>query len=929
MRLYLPSLSRQLKVLLFSSFIAFQAGAATVPDGVTETSTVEGISEFRLGNGLRILLAPDDSKPTTTVNMTYLVGSRMENYGETGMAHLLEHMLFKGTPTTRNALGEFNRRGLQANGSTSSDRTNFFASFAANPDTLKWYLGWQADAMVNSLIARADLDTEMPVVRNEMERGENSPFNILMQKMQGVAYQWHSYGKVTIGARSDVENVDIDQLRAFYHQYYQPDNAVLIVAGKFDPDSTLQAISETLGKLPKPSRKLRREYTVEPVQDGERAVTLRRVGGTPLVAAMYHIPAAASPDFAPLDLATTILSSEPSGRLYHDLVTRKLAAGTFGFTMDQLDPGIAMFGAQLEPSMNQDVAMKTLTATLESVKQKPFTQEELDRARSRWLIDWDRTYSDPERIGVALSEAIASGDWRLFFLERDRVRAAKLPDVQRVAEQYFLRSNRIEGRYIPTTALERAPANTRVDLSAVLKDYKGDPANSQAAAFDASPANINQQTLRRTLDLPNGKVDLALLSKPTRGHRAHAKLLLQFGNEQTLRGQRTVADAVADLLTRGAGKLSRQAIDDRFDQLKADVHFSGSGTNLSVVISTTRENLPAAVSLALEVIRNANFPKDQVDEYKTQVTTAIQNAMTEPPALALRTLARHDNPWPKDDIRYVPTFDESLASVRGLTRDKLVAFHKKFYGTGTIAFSAVGDFDADAVQAALKKSLAGWQRGAPYTRIATPYHAVPAKDYNLETPDKANAFFAAYLPLKVQDTAPDYPALYLANYLLGSSGSSRLWDRIREKDGLSYDVGSTLDISSFEPQGSWTMRAIYAPQNRDRLQQALYDETTRVLKDGFTAQELKDGVNSLHNYFRLAYSQDGVVADTWIRYIRRGRDFTWVADMDRKIAGLTLEQVNEAMRKYFDQAAFTTVYAGDFDKYQGKAEDKAEKQDKK
>lgn len=227
--------------------------------------------------------------------MTYLVGSRNENYGQTGMAHLLEHMLFKGTSTTRNAMGEFSRRGLQANGSTSSDRTNYFASFAANPDTLKWYLGWQADAMVNSLIAKEDLDSEMTVVRNEMESGENSPFRILMQKMQAAAFQWHSYGKNTIGARSDVENVDIGQLRAFYHQYYQPDNAVLIVAGKFDPQATLADIESTLGKLPKPDRQLPPEYTVEPAQDGERAVTLRRTGGTPLVAAMYHIPPPAAP----------------------------------------------------------------------------------------------------------------------------------------------------------------------------------------------------------------------------------------------------------------------------------------------------------------------------------------------------------------------------------------------------------------------------------------------------------------------------------------------------------------------------------------------------------------------------------------------------------------------------------------------------------
>ena len=250
MRLSISKLPRPLGALLFSSFLAFQAGAASLPAGVTEAASIEGITEYRLSNGLRVLLVPDESKPSTTVNMTYLVGSRNENYGQTGMAHLLEHMLFKGTSTTRNAMGEFSRRGLQANGSTSSDRTNYFASFAANPETLKWYLGWQADAMVNSLIAKEDLDSEMTVVRNEMESGENSPSRILMQKMQAAAFQWHSYGKNTIGARSDVENVDIGQLRAFYHEYYQPDNAVLIVAGKFDPQATLADIEETLASCP-------------------------------------------------------------------------------------------------------------------------------------------------------------------------------------------------------------------------------------------------------------------------------------------------------------------------------------------------------------------------------------------------------------------------------------------------------------------------------------------------------------------------------------------------------------------------------------------------------------------------------------------------------------------------------------------------------
>ncbi|SAI33216.1 zinc protease [Bordetella ansorpii] len=912
MRLSFSVLPCRLPVLLVSSFLAFQAGAAPLPKGVSEVTSVEGITEYRLDNGLRVLLAPDASKPSTTVNMTYLVGSRNENYGQTGMAHLLEHMMFKGTPTMRNALGEFSRRGLQANGTTAADRTNYFASFAANPETLKWYLGWQADAMVNSTILKSDLDSEMTVVRNEMESGENSPFRILMQKMQATAYQWHNYGKQTIGARSDVENVDIGQLRAFYHQYYQPDNAVLIVAGKFDPKKALTDIQDTLGKLPRPKRKLPPEYTVEPTQDGERAVTLRRAGGTPLVAAMYHIPAAGSPDYVPFDLAATILADTPSGRLYKALVPTKEATDVFGFTMDQHDPGIAMFGAQLQADMDEGKALATLTSTLESVGRQPFTAEELERARSKWLTAWQQTYNDPERVGVALSEAIASGDWRLFFLQRDRARDAKLQAVQRAADAYLVQANRTEGRYIPTEKPQRAPLGERPDLAQVFKDYKGDPDFKAAAAFDPTPANIDKLTQLRTLDLPGGPVQVALLPKATRGERVQAQLLLQFGDAQALKGQRNIADAAADLLTRGTPQLTRQAIEDRFDKMQAQVSFSGSGTDLAVGMSTTRENLPELISLVLDILRNANYPESEVAEYKRQVVTSVQSAMTEPTALASRALARHNNPWPADDVRYTPSFDEALADVKALTRDQLVAFHDKFYGTGHIKFSAVGDFDPKAAEAALTKGLDGWKRAPAYTRLDNPYRDVPAKLFETATPDKANAFYISRAPLKLQDDSADFPALYLANFLLGTSETSRLWTRVREKEGLSYNVRSNMTASSFEPTGSWTLYAIYAPQNRERLEKAISEELARVLKDGFTDEEVRDGVAALLNYRNLSRAQDSVLAGVWVDYMKTGRTFAWSAEIDEKLKALTPATVNAALRKYLKPEDFSTSVAGDF-----------------
>lgn len=897
------------------AFLGSQSLAAALPAGITQVTSVEGITEYRLdSNGLRILLAPDASKPTTTVNMTYLVGSRHENYGETGMAHLLEHMLFKGTPTMPNALGEFSKRGLQANGTTSVDRTNYYASFAANPDTLAWYLNWQADAMINASIKREDLDTEMTVVRNEMESGENNPFRILWQKMLSIAYEWHNYGKTPIGARSDVENVDIAQLRAFYKTYYQPDNAVLIVTGKFDTNAVLEDVIKSFGKIPRPSRKLPPEYTVDPVQDGERSVILRRVGGAPLVAAMYHVPSAGHKDFAAIDLASMILSDTPSGRLYKAMVPSKHAASVFGFTMDRTAPGTVMFGASLQPGMNQAESLKTLTHTLESIAKHPFTQEELDRVRNQWLKSWDQMFSDAQKVSSGLSEAVAVGDWRLWFLARDRIRATTLAQVQQVAEQYLTQSNRTEGQYVPTEKPIRAPAFTKPDLAAELKDYVGDAQLKQAEAFDPDPKNIDQRTQRKTVKLSNGTLKLALLPKESRGERVQTVIQLKFGNVDTLKGQRIASIATPDLLLSGTAQLSRQQIKDRIDALGGQVAISGSGASVNISLSTTRANIDSLVRLILDVVREANFPQSEVDEYKAKLLTSIKSSMTEPTAIASRMLARHDNPWPKDDIRYQPSFEESIASVNTLTREALVKFHQTFYGATQVTAAAVGSFDPATMERTLTQSLNNWRAGATYTRIPNPYRDIKPEQMQALTPDKANAFYTAAMPLKMQDNDPDYPALSLANFLLGTSETSRLWMRVREQEGLSYNVRTRLNVSAYEPSGSWGVYAIFSPENRGKVEAAIREEFERVLKDGFSQAEVADGIKALLNYRKLARAQDSGLSSAWVNYLDLGRSFEWAAELDRKLASLTPEQLNTVVRKYLKPDQFSSVAAGDFEK---------------
>ncbi|MEP7303062.1 MAG: pitrilysin family protein [Caldimonas sp.] len=886
---------------------------APLPAGMEEVTQVEGITEYRLANGLQVLLVPDDSKPSTTVNVTYRVGSRHESYGETGMAHLLEHLLFKGTPTHRNLLGEFTRRGLRANGTTWYDRTNYFATFSADDANLRWYLGWQADAMVNSLIARADLDTEMTVVRNEMESGENSPNRVLLQQTMAAMYRWHNYGKSTIGARADVENVDIPRLQAFYRQYYQPDNATLIVSGRFDSARVLGYVAQAFGPLPRPARTIAPTYTLDPPQDGERSVTLRRVGGAPLVFVGYHVPPAASPDFAAATLLAQVLGDTPGGRLYKQLVERQLAANTFGFTFSLAEPSPLFIGAALAPEQDVEKARAAIAATVDSLASDPISNEELERARTQWLNDWDKGFADPERIGVRLSEAIAQGDWRLYFLSRDHVRKVTLADIRRVAAERLRRDNRTVGIYLPTAQPERAPAPARVDVAALVKGYRGDANAAQAESFDPTPATLDARTQRFALD---SGLKVALLPKGTRGQAVQARLRLRFGDIASLNGQDAVAGFVGALLDKGGAGLTRQQIADQFDRLQADVGFSASGQTVSVDITTRRERLPAVVELVGKLLREPVFAAAPLEESRVQWLTAIARQRKEPDALIRNRLARYGNPYPRGDLRYEGSFDEDEQDVRAVTLAQVAAFHRRFYSAANGEFTAVGDLDAGAVRQAVTAAFGNWKQPAggalPYTRAPRPLVALAPARFVEITPDRANANLRGLLPVPLTDRDTDYPALLMANYLFGSGGSSRLWKRIRESGGLSYDVRSGIDWNPDEANSTWNVSAIFAPQNQTRVEAALREELALSIKDGFTQQELDAARVGLLNLRRLARAQDANVASQLAADQRLDRRFAFAQQVDEAIGKLSVEQVNAAWRRYIDPARVVLAWGGDF-----------------
>lgn len=895
---------KKIPSLLLLPLLALAAALAHA-QALKPVTTVEGVTEYRLPNGLRVLTVPDPSVDTVTVHLTVLVGSRHEGYGEKGMAHLLEHLLFKDSDKFKDIKQELVRRGARYNGTTAYDRTTYFETLPASDENLNWALSLEADRLVGGRVAKRDLDSEMTVVRNEFEMGENSPGSVLSQRMQRLVFSWHNYGNTIIGARSDIEQVPIERLQAFYRTWYQPDNAVLIIGGRFDVQRALPMVVKHFGPIPRPARTLPALYTTEPTQDGDRSVTLRRVGDTPIVATMYRIPAGSHADYAAIDVLVHVLGNAPSGRLHRALVQKGLASSVWADENALHDPGYAHFGARLAKDAPIGPARDALIGIVEGLASEPIRPEEVERARTVQIKEYENVQSDTRSLVRWLSEFAAMGDWRLFYLSRDRMQRVTTEEVQRVAMQYLKADNRVLGTFVPTTQPQRAEIPPRPDAAAMVAEYKGREDVEQGEAFDPSPENIERRLIRR--ELPNG-IRLALLPKKTRGGRVFASLSLYWGDETTKMNRATACEMAGGMLMRGTRKHSRAELRDAFDKLNASVSI-GVG---SASIDTKRAQLADAIRLAAEVLREPSYPPDEFEELRRAALTRAESRLSDPAAIADERLERHLAPYPRGHWLERRTTAERIAGLKAVTLDEAKRCHGDLVGATGAIFTAVGDFDPEAVTKLVEELFANWKSPAPYKRIASRYFERPALEEEVRTPDKANATLRAGLNIALRDDHPDFPALVLGSYLLGGSSAARLPLRVREKEGLSYSTYSFFSASSLDPSASFGVEAIFAPQNKARVEAAIREELKRALDAGFTESEFENAKRGVLESRRLARAQDGSLLGRISNYAYLGRTFAWDVDFEKRIQALTPIQVREALHRHIDLARMSVLKAGDF-----------------
>lgn len=881
-------------------------------------TSVEGITQYQLNNGVKLLLFPDDSKPQFTVNMTVMVGSRHEGYGESGMAHLLEHMLFRGTDLHPDIPKLLKDRGvLNMNGTTSLDRTNYFETLPASGDNLEFAIHMEADRLVNSWIRQEHLTKEMTIVRSEFERGENSPVSILFQRIMDGAFQWHNYGKSTIGNQSDIMRVPAKSLRVFYQKYYQPDNVTLVVAGKFDKDKALALVEKHFGSIPKPTRRLPKTYTEEPAQDGERVVYLRRSGDVQYVGLGYHIPSASDEAYAAVQVLASIMSNRPEGRLYTNLVQTEIASSAAAFARVGHDPGLFMAYAEVPADKDLNEAKDALVEQLETLagdgdaKNENVTEADVQRAVRSILKQRETQFANSERFATALSEWESYGDWRLYFLHRDRLEKVTPADVLKVAKEYLIRSNRTVGLFFPTEEPVRAAIDGQNMVAKMVDGYEGRKEISKGEAFEPTPENIQARTQTGVLD---SGLKYALLPKETRGDRVTASIALGYGDKNSLKGMVEAAAFLPTLMQRGTKQLSYQAYRDRLDELKATVGFSGSLGRLTVQIQTERDNLNDVLDVVKQALQEPLLNAAEFNVQKNETLTNLETGLSDPQTLAVTAMRRRTNAYEADDVRYVPTIEEDIQRYKDLTIEDVATLHRDFIGGENGEVAIVGDFDAATALSKLNEIFAGWKATQPYARIqrvANPN--MDTSPVTIDTPDKANAILIAARTCEIGDQHPDYEAMLIGDYIMGGGPlSSRIADRVRKKDGLSYTAMSRFSGSSENPVGSFFIFCISKPTNTQKVIAAVTEEVDRMRDSGVTADELSKAKESYLKNRQGGRANDRKIASELISNLRLGRTMDFQRASDDKIAGLDKPTVDAALRRVMDLSKMVEVKAGDF-----------------
>ncbi|MDQ8934408.1 M16 family metallopeptidase [Acinetobacter rudis] len=868
------------------------------------------VEEYTLDNGLKIILAPNDKENKVFMNTIYFTGSLNDPEGKGGLAHLLEHLAFKGTQNIKEE--EFQRRldqyTLMTNASTDYYSTKYTNIIRPDQQAIDQILELEAERMDKLVLQEKYVPAEIAIVMREREIRMDQPFAVLLDKMWKAAYGNQSLGRLPIGDLNELQSIKMAELNQFYRHWYAPNNATMVITGKFDRDAVLKSIDQKFSPIA--ARSLPAQSKVPALDSAKiqpREFLVQK--GSDLAKFNIYLNGKNEKIKTTLALAPFLYTLQPSGHLYSSMVETGTSTMVQSSTWLERDFNVVFMGAIYAPNHDEKKVAKALVNGVEQTKD--FNDVELKRVKTLVQNQADNVRNNAAAMGGRLSDYVVSyqGGWDQYFKDLDQVQALKTKDVNQVLKQFLVPAHRIGGDVKPTPedqkkALEQKQGQVAKTLDQSqekpepfkdIKVYQKEVAEHVQASqqkLTAIESKIQQGQLE------NG-MQYAFYPSATPDDKTYASIHIGFGKDTTLMNQAEIIELTAYLLLRASDRYSLQDIADQSLQAGGIAVAQADENGMTIQINAKKEKFEDFFNYIVQVMKNPKFEQTQFDLIKQQSLSLLNRPYTEPETVAALTMARLLERYQPGDLRYHFEPEFAKKQMQAASNEQVKALYKKFFGMEHAQIAVTGQFDTSKMKKILQQSFGDWRSGQEYQRLSAPYEMYTAQKVHALAEQREFGNYQALLALPVKFDHPDAAALHVFSYVLGNSQlSSRLAMELREKNALVYGFGSDLDLGQFEASGALSIQANYSAGKSAQVSSAVHKVLKQLIDRGITVQELEAAKANMMKKRVTALDDARSIHGMISTQLLTQTDMHTRQKRDQEIAKLTKADVDAAIKKY-------------------------------
>lgn len=882
-------------------------------NSIKSITEYKGIKEFQLSNGLKILIKENDSIPLVTFSIWYKVGSRNETNDLRGLAHFLEHMMFKGTNKFKK--GEISdviqSVGGVFNAFTFSDGTAYYET--VSPKYLEKMLEIESSRIKNSLLDKKELELEKNVVLSELEGNLNNPASLLDQKLRYEAYNQNPYKHPTIGYINDIKNITPEKMRDFYRAYYNPQNATIILTGDIKEKNALALINKYFGRI-KNNKSKDLEIKLDKLQTKEKRVTVKKAGSTKLLEIAYHISDAKSYDIYPLNIIEEILIKSKKSKLNKALIEKGLVTEVSGGAEANIDPGLFYIVTSLTPHTKHKTVEKIIIQEISNLIKNPPSNKEITAAKNRikasYLFNLDGTYN--QAINLGFFEII--NNWQQAVDWPDSIDKVTQKDVKDVLDKYFKNTNRTVGYFIPEfkkgQKYESIPIEinkthnlTGNKIKSINKQITTKPENDSFNTFHYEERDLSDNSklfLYKGVDIP-----ITIINGAIKG-----------GESLLLKNKECECELISSLLEKGSKNYTKEQIEDLLDHTGSQINFTCDEESFKFKVYSLNENLEDTIDLLTDLLLNPIFNAQETKKEKKKLAAEITELKDDTYEIAKRKLSQLI--FPKDHIYYLDDFDNDIKKIKGINKKDLIKAHELIIKNNKLLISVVTNIEGDSLNKLINKIDKNITLDTKKADCKINIPDIKINDSPLEkityVHDKPQSdVFLGHAGL-LKRTDPDFYKIYIANHILGGSSlTSRLAKNVRDNSGLVYTVISYLDASLGE--GEFGIYFGANNQNVDKAIKIIKNELDAFVKAGISKDELNKAKKSIVDSFisrNLATYSSITSTILAIEFYELGNDY--VKNYPKIINSITLDDINKTIKKYFHPEKINTSIAGEYKK---------------